>query len=378
MERSTDKLARYTMYTVAAAAVFALCWYFRNVLIYIIAALVVALIAAPLKRLLKKIRIKGKSAPDGLLAVISLLLVLVLFIGLVTQIIPVVYSIVQNISGNLQTASFSSSGFTAALDSVNRWLIGMFPDLGRDFRVETAAVDFIRQEFKFSSVTSVVGSVASVVGSLGVALFSIVFIGFFFIRDDNLFRNIMGALVPDRYEEKAKDTIGDIEYLLSRYFVGILIEVMGVALLNFLGLWLAARLDLTTALGIAFMTGILNIIPYVGPWIGAAIGTVLGVVLKYSSAAAAGASLNFLAVVAVLLAVFLVTQLVDNFLFQPIIYSRSIKSSPLEIFIVLLLAGHLGGIFGMIAAIPAYTVVRVVAGTFFRNVKAIRRLIPEE
>ena len=78
-----------------------------------------------------------------------------------------------------------------------------------------------------------------------------------------------------------------------------------------------------------------------------------------------------------LLALFMVTQLVDNFLFQPLIYSTSIKASPLEIFIVLLIAGNTAGVIGMLVAIPAYTVIRVVAGHFFGDIKAIRRLIPD-
>jgi predicted PurR-regulated permease PerM len=67
--------------------------------------------------------------------------------------------------------------------------------------------------------------------------------------------------------------------------------------------------------------------------------------------------------------------LIDNFFFQPFIYSTSIKSSPLEIFIVLLMAGHIGGIVGMLVAIPAYTVIRVIAARFFGDFKPIRRLI---
>jgi predicted PurR-regulated permease PerM len=75
-----------------------------------------------------------------------------------------------------------------------------------------------------------------------------------------------------------------------------------------------------------------------------------------------------------LIAIFSFTQLVDNFLYQPVIYSTSIKSKPLEIFIVLLVVGHLGGPLSMIVAIPCYTVVRVIAFRFFSDIKAIKRL----
>ena len=374
-ERSIDRLARYIIWAAAAVVTIAFCWYFRSVLVYIIIAAVVSLLGRPIMKGLKRIRIKGRSAPDWLCAIVSLLLILTVFLGIVTQIIPVFSSIITNVSGNLQSASFKASEITVWFDRLNVWLIDRIPALGRGFQIQDAVIGWIRNAFDISSVTSVVGSVASALGAFGIGLFSVMFIGFFFVKDENLFRRIVGSLVPDKAEKTAISAIGDIEHLLTRYFVGLLTEVLGVALINFLGLWLVARIGLYPAVGIAFMTGLLNVIPYVGPWIGGAVGTILGIVLKYSSAAALGVYPDFMVVLITLLAVFICTQLIDNFLFQPLIYSTSIKSSPLEIFIVLLMAGHLGGIIGMLVAIPAYTVIRVVAARFFLDFKPIRRLI---
>ena len=374
-ERSTDKLARSIMWVAVAAAIIALCWYFRNVLIYIILAAVVSLLGRPIMKLLRKIKIKGRRAPDWLLAIITLLLVLGLFVGIITQVIPVVTSIIQSVSANLQTASFSTSEIARWLDKLNIWLIDRVPSLGRDFKIQVAVMNWLKDAFDISSITSVVGSVASALGSIGIGLFSVMFIGFFFIKDEKLFRGIVGSLVPDKMEGEAISAISDIEHLLTRYFGGLLLEVLGVATLNFLGLWLIAKLGVYPALGIAFITGLLNVIPYVGPWIGAGIGIILGLVLKFSNAAVLGIMPNFWIAVMTLLAIFLCTQLVDNFFFQPFIYSTNIKSSPLEIFIVLLMAGHVGGIVGMLVAIPAYTVIRVIAARFLRNFKPIRRLL---
>jgi predicted PurR-regulated permease PerM len=156
------------------------------------------------------------------------------------------------------------------------------------------------------------------------------------------------------------------------------VEIFGVALINFLGLWIIARLGLNAALGIAFMTGIFNVIPYIGPLMGGALGTILGLILKYSSATPIGLDINFWAFTAILIAIFCFTQLIDNILYQPLIYSTSIKSTPLEIFIVLLIVGNIGGPLAMIIAIPIYTVFRVIAFRFFGHIKAIRRLIPSE
>lgn len=374
-ERQTDKLARYLLWAAGAALVLALCWRFRNVIIYITMAAVVSLLARPLVKGMQRVRIKGRSAPKWLLALIALFLIIGIFAWTFVQIVPVVMNIVQNISGNLQSASSNSAWTMDFFERCNIWLIDRFPSLGRDFKVQVEAVDWFRGIFDISSVTTVIGSVATAVGSTGVAIFSIVFIAFFFVKDENLFKKIIAAIVPDKAEEKAIKAIGDIEVLLSRYFVGLVSEILAVAILNFLGLWLIARIGFSPAIGIAFITGLLNVIPYVGPWIGAGIGTVLGIVLRFSSAAALGASPDLLVVALTLVAIFCATQFIDNTLLQPLIYSTSIKSSPLEIFIVLLVSGSLGGMLGMLVAIPSYTIVRVIAARFFGDFKPIRRLV---
>ena len=353
-----------------------LCWYFRSVLAYILIAVVVSLIGKPLMGLLQKITIKGRKAPDWLLAALTLLLVMGGLLVLMSLIVPLISSIVKDISmTNIESAARS---IAVPLSDFNAFLRESFPKLGSDFRIEVAIGQEVQKLFNVAAFSSIIGSAASLITDFGIGVFSVVFIGFFFIKDDGLFTDIVCALVPDKLEKTTEKAIADIGYLLSRYFIGVIIEVLGVALINFLGLWLIARLGLNAALGIAFMTGIFNVIPYVGPLLGGVLGTILGLILKYSSAVPVGLDIGFWGFTAVLIAIFCFTQLVDNFLYQPVIYSTSIKSKPLEIFIVLLIVGHMGGPLAMIVAIPIYTVFRVIAFRFFGHVKAIRRLIPSE
>ena len=375
-ERHIDRLAKYIMVAAAVAIIGAICWYFKSVIGYILIAVVVSLIAKPLVKLLKKVTIKGHHAPDWLLAAIALIIVMMFLIGLASLIFPIIGGIAKNIS--LQSVEMSVRGIAGPLAELNAFLTQTFPKLGEDFRVEEALVYELQKLFNMSAFSTWIGSAASFMTTLGVGLFSVVFIGFFFIKDDGLFTEIVCALVPDKHEETTEKAISDIGYLLSRYFIGVLVEVFGVALINFIGLLLIARLGFNAAIGIAFLTGIFNIIPYVGPLLGGAIGTILGLILKYSSATPIGLDVNFWLFTAILIAIFCFTQLVDNFLYQPLIYSTSIKSKPLEIFIVLLIVGHIGGPLAMIIAIPLYTVVRVIAFRFFGHIKAIRRLIPDE
>ena len=114
--------------------------------------------------------------------------------------------------------------------------------------------------------------------------------------------------MPDRIEEQVGRTILDIERLLSRYFVGLIIEILGVVLLDLLGLWLVARIGFSYALGIAFIAGLLNVIPYVGPLLGEVIGVVLCVILKYGTGM--GLDVNMWLFALIVLAVMLATQLV--------------------------------------------------------------------
>ena len=374
--RYTERLAKSILVAAGAALILALCWYFRNVIAYILAAVVISLITKPLVNILKKISIKGKHAPDWLLAVLSLTLVLGCLFTLAYVIVPIAGGILKNISiGSIDTAM---KGLAGPLSEFNTFLCNTFPSLGEDFRIEVTILQELQKLLNFSQFSSLLGSAASLFTSIAIGLFSVVFIGFFFIKDDGLFTKIICSLVPDKHEETTERAISDIGHLLSRYFIGVVLEVLGVALINFIGLSLIARLGVNAALGIAFITGIFNIIPYVGPLLGGVIGTTLGIVLKYSSVTPIGLDVNFMAFTAILIAIFCFTQLVDNFVYQPLIYSTSIKSTPLEIFIVLLIVGHLGGPLAMIIAIPMYTVVRVIAFRFFGHVKAIKRLIPDE
>ena len=371
-ERSIDKLARYIIIlgTVAMAAI--ICYFFGNVLAYILLAFVVSLIGQPILRLLRKIKIKGKSAPDVLLAVVTLVLIFSLLIFVVLQVIPVVTNIVRETSFMKEQGNMDSQNI---IDQANDWIIRVIPWVGEDFDGVQLLIQKISEVVDLSTISGILGSVASAVAGLAVGLFSVIFISFFFIKDDTLFGRIVGALVPDTIENKVKKTILDIERLLSRYFVGLIIEILGVVILDCLGLWLIARIDFNYALGIAFIAGLLNIIPYVGPLIGELIGVILCIILKYG--AGIGLGVNIWLFAAIVLGIMLTTQLVDNFIYQPLIYSTSIKASPLEIFVVLLIAGHIGGVVGMLIAIPTYTVIRVIASRFFYDYKLVRRLIPD-
>ena len=371
-EKYTEKLAKYTLYAAVFCLIAAICWYLKDVLVYILAAVVTSLMARPITTLLKKIKVRGKQMPDWLSALIALFLLIGGILTIATMIVPIIGSIAKGIS--MASIEKAATQISVPLANFNEFLRESFPSLGQDFKIETSIFNELHNLLDVSIFSSVLGSAASIISSVGVGLFSVVFISFFFTKDEGLFSKMIGSLVPDKHEENATAAISDIGKLLSRYFSGVVVEMIGVALLNFLGLFFIIRLGFNAAIGIAFLTGLLNIIPYVGPLFGGILGTLLAIIVKYSSVVPVGINIGFGWFVVILIAIFCFTQLVDNILYQPIIYSSSIKAKPLEIFIVLLVAGHIAGPLGMIIAIPSYTVMRVIAFRFFSNIKAIKRL----
>lgn len=371
-QSSINRLADYIIKIAGLAAMIAICCIFSNVLVYILSAVVVSLIGHPIVRIFRKIHIKKLHIPDW----ISALLTILIIVAMLALIIAVMIPMVMNIINEASVASDSTVSGTSWIEGINQWLIGIFPGLGPDFNLITSLLKVLSDALSFSGVTGFVGSVAGVVVDIVVGVFTVSFISFFFLKDETLFGRIICALVPNKIEQMVSKTLDEIRQLLSRYFVGLLLEMLGVALINFLGIWLIARLDVSYALGIAVIAGILNIIPYIGPLIGEVIGALLGMILK-AGIPGIGLDVNVWLFGLIILAIMLAVQLIDNFVFQPLIYSTSIKAHPLEIFIVFLMAGHVGGIVGMLVAIPAYTVIRVIAVRFFYRFKVIQRLVPD-
>ena len=153
-ERSIDRLARYIIIAAVVAIVAWLCHTFSNVLVYVIAAFVVSLIGQPLMKLLRKVRFRGKSAPDWLLSILTIVVILGLLLFVVTQVIPVVTRIVRDASV-LNSSSLEGN----PLDGINDWIVSLFPGLGADFDVIGLLVDKLKEVTNLTNVKTVISSV---------------------------------------------------------------------------------------------------------------------------------------------------------------------------------------------------------------------------
>ncbi|HIZ87427.1 MAG TPA: AI-2E family transporter [Candidatus Coprenecus pullistercoris] len=363
-----DKLAKYLMIAGVTAIVLFLGWYFRSILLYIALAVVVALIGKPLVRILTKIEIKGRHFPRWLAAGLSLAVIICLCLSLFLLMAPIIGEFVQLINSvNLKSLD---TGAYEVLNRVNEFIIRSDPSVGEDFRIEVMLFNYLKDFINLNTISNIVVSLASFLADFGIGAFSVIFIAFFLLMENGIISNTLTGIVPDKYEDKVRRSIKSINNLLSRYFIGITLEALLVALLNGMGLIFIAKVDPKLAIVVAFSSGILNIIPYLGPVIGDILALIMGLIYHINN----GLEINLLVFLLIILGIFVATQLIDNYIFQPLIYSNSVKAHPLEIFIVILIAGQIGGIFGIIAAVPFYTVLRVIASEFLSQSKFIQKL----
>lgn len=362
-----NKLARYIIISTGIAIVLFLLWFFNNIVAFVLISAVLSLVGKPLVDLVSKISIKGWSPPRAVGAAMALLTIWFLFILFFRVMIPLVVSQLNELS-NVNVARMVSN-FNQPLQAVDAFIHEYLPASAQGFVLMDYMVDKVSSLVNVTILTDLFSSTANIIGSLAVAAFSVSFITFFFLKDESLFFNGVTILFPERLEKSIRHALTSINNLLRRYFVGIVLQSIGIMVLDTVGL-LIVGLPFHTALVIGLFRGVLNVIPYVGPIIGTALGLIIGV--------ATNLNLDFttqlMPMLVFMTIVFVTVQLIDNFVFQPLIFSNSVHAHPLEIFIVLLIAGSLSGVLGMLLAIPGYTVIRVFAKEFFNNLRLVRKL----
>ncbi len=361
-----NKLAKFIAGIAGALIIAFLAWFFADILIYILISAVLSLIGKPLMIYMSKVRIKGHALPVTFTAAMTLIIILGLFFSFFFFVAPLVGDLIATVSSmNMDTLNEKIS---IPLSNFNTYLLNTFPGLSPDFKIENVIFKEFQNLVNAETITNFFTSITSFVFDFAIGVFIVSFITFFFLKEQDMFSNMVLALFPDKYEKNVRRALDSVFNLLARYFIGISLETVLITILNGFGLYFIAGVHFSMAIVLGLISGILNVIPYIGPWLGGIIGVLI-------SMTEIGLNIPDAGVVIITLAlIFFITHMIDIFLFQPYIYSNSVQAHPLEIFIVILIAASIGGIIGMLVAIPAYTVIRVFAKEFFSNFKLVQKL----
>ena len=363
-----SKNLRYILIGLGVILLALILWYFSSIVAYVIIAAVISLIGQPLVDLLDQIKIKKFHLPRSLSAAFTLVLIWVVVLGFFRIFIPLVANEAKELS-SIDTEHIAL-GLEEPIEKLEG-LVGDLPIAGTDsLSLQDYLIDKLTNVVNVSYIKDIFGFITGALGDLFIAIFSISFISFFFLKEEGLFSNAILTLTPSGTEVKMTHAMASIKKLLVRYFIGLLGEVCLIIVMVSLGLKWVAGLEFQTSLVIGLFAGLVNVIPYVGPILGAAFGIIMGIVTHFQLDFYTG----LLPLMAYIGLVFLAVQLIDNILVQPYIYSSSVNAHPLEIFLVIMIAGSLAGITGMIVAIPVYTILRVVGKEFFSQLKIVDKL----
>lgn len=341
------------------AGIIILLWFLhqiQSVIAYVTIAGVVSLLGRPIKRfLMSKLKFG-----DTFAVVITMFLFILILTGLIGMFIPLAIEQGQNLSLlNIEQLQLN-------IENLYKEFINHFNLRSLNFE-ETIQDSKIMSNINFGLIPDFLNAILTGFGSFSIGLFSVFFISFFFLKDSSLFGNSILVFFPKQHDLRIKKSLSTIRDLLSRYFGGLVIQLVILFVIYSIVLFI---FGIQNAIIIASLCALLNIIPYVGPMISA----VLIILLTMSSNLGESFSEVILPKTVYVMVGFIIAQFVDNFFSQPFIFSKSVKSHPLEIFIIIIIAGLLFGIVGLILAIPLYTAIKVIAKEFLSEYRIVKKL----
>lgn len=364
MALTPQGILRFTVGIVTTAAILFLVWYFSSVVIYILVSAVLAIMGRPLVSWLLRIDVRGRRLPRWAAATVTLLVIWIVVATILSLCIPLVFNKINE---------FTALDFTSVLASVEEpishaqtYLQRMFALPETEFSLTDTLIATLMELVDDQTINNAFASIINIAISTLITAFSISFITFFFLKEDGLFYSMVKAMFPERLQQNVTRALDSITLLLSRYFTGILTEsiilmvVISAAMMIF-------GMKTDNALLIGLIMGVMNVIPYAGPLIGGIISAFIGLVTPIAGYTA-------MHTMAIIVCTLFCIKCFDDFVLQPTIYSARVKAHPLEIFLVILLAGSLAGIIGMLLAIPSYTVLRVLAKEFFSQFSLVQKL----
>jgi predicted PurR-regulated permease PerM len=329
---------------------------FYNILIFILLAIIFAALGSPLMQVLQKIKIRNKTVSPSLAAGITLLV-------LVGTVFAGFYFLIPFIIKEIEVvASIDPTLYTKTLEGWLQQADSFLHHNGFLSNKESLSDILLTQMNSFTgniSLSGLMGNLFSFAGALFILLFSVIFLTFFALKDKEIFFKMVRRAIPLSFRDNFDRILAQTRVQVVRYFTGVLIDnlILGVAIgvaCYFAGI--------PNALLIGFLAGIFNIIPYVGPFIAMGLGLVISIIaLLPTYPTAEMLSLLFWKMAII----FAVLKAIDMFVLTPIIFGKVVQAHPIEIFIVILLAGYVGGIMGMVFAVPAYSMLRIIVKEFF-------------
>lgn len=295
-------------------------------------------------------RVKLLKKSSRVLGVVTVLLLIVAVITLLAS--AIVYSVthqlqianVDEVIGALTTLANNVTDFyeslTAKLESLD---IHSEQIAGYVNELSGALMGFVQ-----NIANGVIGSFSNIVGAFTTLMFGLITGIYFMIDGDSMvsyFSDVADAVLPDKTNTKIRHILHDVDEVFSGYIRGQLTDVLFMIVATTAAMMLTG-ISLAPIIGL--LTGLANLVPYMGPFVGYTSIILISVVEgKYS------------VMIASIVALFII-QTLDGNIIEAKFLSKSIKIHPLLVIIFLIFGNAIGGIWGMLLAVPV--------GAYFQKV----------
>jgi len=329
-----DKVVKFIIGLTAVVVGLMIVYNYSNLVIFLVLAMILSYVLDPFVNRLQS------SGVNRTLGVTLVLFTVILILGFIsTSVIPIVANQMAEL-----TAQLSLENIRQISVRVENQLLNKFEFLPEGF-LEDNITAIANDLFDVNQISTIIGDALGIFTNIFSAVLVVPFAAFFFLKDGSKIRRDLLRLVPNKYFETSLTVIDKIENRLGLYFRSVLLQSFLVALSSWTFLSIAG-LENSMLVGIA--VGLANTIPYFGPILGYFLSVIVSIIETG----------NFSLVAACMLAIFIV-QLLDNLVFQPMLFSRSADMHPVAILFIILVGAETAGILGMLIAIPLATVIKI-------------------
>ena len=289
----------------------------------------------------------NKKVPKGIAILLVMVGVIVIFIMIITSLVPIIQKQLLDLVSQLpyyyqiiseQVENFMQTGFFETIQE-------QFNKINTDFiQSITERLNGILN-FTFSGIGSVVG----IIGDIVITVMTMPVILYYLLKDGNKVIPFVTRMFPTRSQHKISVMLNEMNQQVSSYIRGQITVAICVGFTYIIGY---TFIGLPYGVTIGMIAGLLTIIPYLGSIIGLTPALIIGFVTNPTLALH-------------VLLVFVIEQLIESRVLQPLILGSSLKMHPVTILIILLAAGKMFGLVGLLIAVPVYAVVKVFITHFF-------------
>lgn len=295
----------------------------------------------------------------GIMGLFIIVLALIVWglVMLVPEIQTQFFALVDNIPHYWKTIStslqdlFRNTQITQIQDELNKISSNVYSELGK-----------VGKNL-FSQGLSGLSGMVSVITTICVSVVTVPFIVFYLLRDGTQLAPFILKYLPSKFRKPTYNVLRDINVQVASYIRGQILIAVAVGCVYMIGFSIIG-LDYAVVFGV--VAGFLNIIPYLGSWL-----TMVPVVII------AFVTAGPIMVVKVVI-VHLIEQLIESRVLQPVVIGSQLSIHPLTIIFVILTAGKLFGILGVVLGIPGYATLKVIVIHFYEWYRTVSPLYYEE